>query len=66
MLLKRQRVHYCNVYSLLSVHKLSQTNLEVLRCLVVAGHQQQLGPDVAQVHVAEQRHALHCGLTGGL
>lgn len=33
---------------------------------MVAGHEQQLGPDVAQVHVAEQRHALDCGLTGGL
>lgn len=42
------------------------TNLQMLGCLMVAGHEQQLGPDVAQVHVAEQRHALDCGLTGGL
>lgn len=42
------------------------THLQVLRCFVVAGHQQQLGPDVPQVHVAEQRHALHRGVAGGL
>lgn len=42
------------------------THLQMLRSFVVAGHQQQLGPDVPQVHVAQQRHALHRGVAGGL
>lgn len=65
-LFKGQSEHYWNAYSRLAVYRRSRTNLEMLRSLVVAGHEQQLGPDVAEVHVAEQRHALHCCLTGGL
>lgn len=42
------------------------TDLQVFCGLVVAWHQQQLGPDAAQVHVAQQGHTLHCRLIGRL
>lgn len=66
-LIKRWSVHQPFVEKFKSLMaEAVTTDLQVFGSFLVAWHQQQLGPEAAQVHVTQQGHALHRRLVGGL